>query len=559
MLQSLTIRNIVLIERLQIDFDLGLCALTGETGAGKSILLDSLSLVLGARGDSGLVRKGADKASVSAQFDLPEHHPVYKLLSDHDIETEDIIQEGLIIRRVVNADGRSKAFINDIPVSIGVLKTLAPELVEVHGQYDNRGLLDPARHRQFLDQYLQLDSGIQKLWESWQTLSIQLQELETTVSREKEEEDFLRKSLEDLEELDPQQGEEEKLSQIRDKLRYREQIIEGFTEALEALTNAEDMAGQAYRSLDRRADKAGDILDPVLQAMDRSSSEKQEAISLIQSAMADMNEEGQSLESVDDRLYELRAHARRHHCLVDDLPVKRENLAEKLDRISNSEDLLSNLRDKVRQAREMYIQEATKLHDKRVKAAKELDRKIMKELGPLKLEKAVFKTSVEMLEESEWGPHGMDKVRFEVATNPGTDPGPLNKVASGGEMARIMLAIKVVLGADQDVTMIFDEVDSGVGGSTADAVGERLARLGEKRQVMVVTHSPQVAARARHHMIVMKESNDKAQSMTTKVIRLSNDNDRTEEIARMLAGAEISDEARAAASRLLGTEMTVAS
>lgn len=548
MLQSLSIKNIVLIDQLSLDFDKGLCALTGETGAGKSILLDSLSLILGAKADSGKIRKGEDKASVIARFQLPAKHPAFALLDDHDIDMED---DDILIRRVLQSDGRSKAFINDQPVSVGLLKQLGPYLIEIHGQHDNQGLLDPSTHRHFLDLFIGIDTPIASLWEKWQNAETKRIELQKSIEQDQQQEEFLRTALNELDDLDPQEGEEEELSQKRERLRHRELIIAAYQEALNALSEADSQSGQAWRALDKQSDKIGDSLKPALEAIDRSSSEMQEAVSLVQSALADMEEGAQTLEDIDDRLFALRGIARRHHCLVDDLVTKRSELEQALSRIDNLDETMKELERQCDKARQAYLDEAEKLTTLRQKKSKDLDKKIMNELAPLKLEKAVFKTRVDPQDESNWGPHGRDKIVFEIATNPGSSPGPLNKIASGGEMARIMLAMKVVLGSESDITMIFDEVDTGIGGSTAAAVGTRLSLLGQERQVMVVTHSPQVAARADHHMIVMKETAAKDQSVVTKVLNLSNDNDRREEIARMLAGAEISDEARAAAAKLL--------
>ena len=553
MLQTLSICNIVLIDRLELEFESGLTALTGETGAGKSILLDSLSLILGAKAESSLIRKGEEKAWVIAEFSLYKAHPVLVHLAECEIEIED--NAPLIIRRVLSPDGRSKAFINDQPVSAGILKTIGPDLVEIHGQYDNRGLLDPAAHINYLDDFIntpQLNADVKENWTKWRQTCEELNTLRKTISQDQEQESFIRQSLQEIEELAPITGEEEELSQKRDSLKHREQILDACREALGLMEECEDKTSQAWRALDRQLDRAGKTMNDAVDILDRIGAEYQEAGAIITSLIADMQDEDQSLENVDDRLFALRAMARRHHCLVDDLPAKQEELTISLSRIESQDDALSALSNQADILRQAYIDCANALSKSRQEAAQKLDQAVMAELGPLKLEKAKFITQLSSLDENEWGPSGVDHVRFAVATNPGSEPGPLNKVASGGEMARIMLAIKVILGAEGHATLIFDEVDTGIGGSTADAVGERLARLGKTRQIMVVTHSPQVAARAAHHMVVAKNESENSAITTTNVRKLPSHQDRKEEIARMLAGAQISDEARAAAAKLMG-------
>ncbi len=544
MLAGLTIKNVVLIDHLFIQFDGGLCALTGETGAGKSILLDSLGLALGARSESGLVRKGADNANVSAEFDIAQSHPVFAYLADQGIETE----SPLILRRSVGADGKSRAFINDHPVSVSLLKSAGEMLVEIHGQFDTQTLLNPRTHRTLLDDYAgaSKDAGaLKNAWESLAKAREALEQKRMDMDRAKSDEAYFRAALEQLDDLAPQEGEEDKLSTLRARLMKREQNIGHFTAADRASEEALSAMNTAWRALEKAGEGQGDVAS----ALDRAMAEMQEVSAGVQALSASLEDSEYSLSEIDDRLFALKAQARKHACSVDELPAKRGELTNLLKEIGNQEDTLHALEKNVEKARKDYAAQAKSLSEKRKKAAAQLDKLVAKELAPLKLEKARFETHVEELPENEWGLHGMDSVQFLVATNPGSAAGPLNKIASGGEMARFMLALKVVLaevGTAQ--TLVFDEVDSGIGGATADAVGERLARLAKKRQILVVTHSPQVAAKSAYHAIVVKTGKT---NPTTKILPLSNSNERTEEIARMLSGAEITKEARAQAAKLL--------
>lgn len=547
MLESLTIQNVVIIEKLHIGFQGGLCTLTGETGAGKSILLDALGLALGSRAESPLVRKGADKAIVTAVFDLSPTHAIYTMLKDNDIAIEG--GEGIVLKRSLTPDGRSKAFINDQAVSAGLLKEIGQTLIEIHGQFDTQGLLDPQTHRGLLDDYAGVENALQKPWTHWQNEKAAYQNLKEESEKSRAEEDYLRASLEMLDELSPEGGEEEKLSMLRERLMHREQVMEALNAAYHFLTSEDDPVRKAGGVLDRVSSKLGEDGHEALSALDRASAEIQEALSAIQSLSADLEHEDHDLHSIDDRLYALRAQARKHGCEVDDLPQKREELAQKLNRIEHADDLLADAGRKVEQAREDYIKHARDISAKRKAAAQKLDGLIAKELPPLKLERATFTTHIGEMSENDWGVHGIDRVRFLVSTNPGSEPGPLHKIASGGEMSRFMLALKVVM-AEVGIaeSLIFDEVDAGIGGSTADAVGERLSRLAKNKQILVVTHSPQVAARADHHWIVQKGG---IENVTTNVTPLPSRKERCEEIARMLSGASITQEARAAADKLL--------
>lgn len=549
MLSSLSIQNVILIERLTIEFSAGLCTLTGETGAGKSILLDSLGLALGARSDAGLVRKGATQAQVSAEFRVEKEHESMHLLSAADID----IEEGtpLVLRRSISVDGRSRAFINDQPVSVRLLREVGESLVEIHGQFDTQGLSSPATHRQMLDEYAQIGKALPALFESWKAKEEELAMLRDEAEKFRSEESYLRQVLEDLDELSPRVGEEEELDSLRERMMHREQVLEGLNAAYYALDTDDDPVRSAWSILDRIAGKIGEGAQQAVGALERATLEIQEALRVIQGLSMDLERSERDLESIDDRLYALRAQARKHGCAVDDLLRVREDVARRLNTIEHADEQLCAAVRAVETTRAAYEAEAQKISAERKKAARKLDKLVSAELSPLKLEKAKFVTVIEPLKEEEWGPHGTDRVQFLVVTNPGAEPGPLGKIASGGERARFTLALKVVMAATGSTgALVFDEVDSGIGGATADAVGERLARLATSKQVLVVTHSPQVAARAAHHYIVHKEGDT---DVRTGVLHLSSRQARCEEIARMLAGAEITQEARAAAGKLLET------
>ena len=544
MLASLTISNVILIEKLSIEFEAGLCALTGETGAGKSILLDSLGLALGNRSESGIVRKGADQAAVTAEFILKDKHPVFSFLKEQGIEG----QSPLILRRMVNNDGRSRAFINDQPVSVSLLKQTGEFLVEIHGQFETQSLLNPRIHRDLLDEYAVTAKDRDDLrgaWEAWQEKAEIYQMEKTRLEKARGDEAYLRSALEALDELAPEAGEEDKLTSLRSRLMRREQNLGHLNAAFSGIEEVQGILNSVWRALEKTGDEAAAALG----SLDRAGAELQETLAGVEDLSAALEESEYSLSEIDDRLFALKGQARKHGCTIDTLPEKRNELAGLLNGLAHQEDTLSALEQDVRKRREIYIEKAKAVSAVRKKAAARLDGLVAKELVPLKLEKARFETVVEDAGEEAWGPAGFDRVQFLVATNPGAAAGPLNKIASGGEMARFMLSLKVVL-AEVGVagTLVFDEVDSGIGGATADAVGERLAKLAAKRQILVVTHSPQVAARAGHHWIVAKGGKE---TVTTNVIALQKDSQRQEEIARMLSGAEITAEARAAAGKLL--------
>ena len=544
MLASLTIKNVVLIDQLTIDFQNGLCALTGETGAGKSILLDSLGLALGARSDAGLVRQGTDQASVTALFETVPDHPVIKFIEEQDLESDTT----LILRRIVTKDGRSKAFVNDQPVSVNLMKQIGEMLVEIHGQFDTQTLLNPKSHGGLLDAYAghqSLIKAVKDAWEKWRKSQKELIEKQAAMDQAREDEAFFRTSLEDIDALAPKEGEETELTQLRSRLMQREQILDNLNEAQKGIEEIEGQAGAVWRALER----LGEDGQEAIAAMDRANAELQEVLSSLTALSDDIDNSEYSLSEIDDRLFALKAQAKKHHCTIDTLPQKRDEIAAALDAIDNQDERLAFLQREVEKDKQAYSENAAKLSSARQKTAEKLSKLVMKELPALKLDKARFDVSVEKLDEKEWGKNGFDQIQFLVATNPGAAAGPLNKIASGGEMSRFMLALKVVMAeVGLEDTLIFDEVDSGIGGATAAAVGERLLRLAAHRQILVVTHSPQVAAMAGHHWIVSKEGQ---KEVVTNIIPLFETMERQEEIARMLSGAEITEEARAAAGKVL--------
>ena len=548
MLVSLNIKNVVLIDQLTIIFKQGLCALTGETGAGKSILLDSLGLALGVRGQSGLIRRGEDQASVTATFQISKSHKAYDILSKADIEIDDDL---LLMRRVLYQSGKSRAYINDQPVSIALLKQVGDSLVEIHGQFETQGLLNPATHRAMLDEYANIDDNLSIIWHEWKNQEIELYNLQEASTRARDNEEYLRASLDDLNKLSPVQGEEEELSNLRDRLKYRENMLEALSLASSILGAENDPVQKAWAELDKVSDKAGKDLEPAIAALSRASSEIEEASALINALSISLLESDADLEEIDDRLYALRLQARKHNCVVDDLPNILSDLNKQLAMIENGDEELLKQSMLCEKLKSKYIEKAEKISDKRKSTAQKLDRLVQKELIPLKLEKARFVTNIEPMDEVYWSAHGMDSVRFLISTNQGSELGAINKIASGGELARFILALKVIIASSGSThSFIFDEVDTGLGGATADAVGERLARLAKEKQVLVVTHSPQVAARASNHWIVSKSGKSQVK---TDIILLVTREERREEIARMLAGADITLEARAAADKLLDT------
>ncbi|GMN14449.1 DNA repair protein RecN [Altererythrobacter sp. MTPC7] len=551
MLTRLSIRNIVLIEALDLDFGRGLGVLTGETGAGKSILLDALGLVLGNRADSGLVRGGEAKASVTATFEFANWpRLITDALDDADIEVEP--GEPLIIRRQVKADGGSKAFVNDQPVGVALLRSLGAALVELHGQHDDRGLVNPRGHRILLDRYAGADTArVARAWESWRQASEALSAARTAIDDAKAEEDLLVAHLAELTALEPQAGEEARLAEQRALMQKGEKLA-GDLEELRHVWDGSDSPLAAMRSAARRLDRLGPehpLLAEALAALDRAVIEAGEAEDKLNAAAEALVHDPQALDMAETRLFELRALARKHRCEVDELPEKMRAFRAALDAIEGGEAELDALELAAREAGMTYRGAAEKLHAARLKAAARLDKAVAAELAPLKLDAARFRTAIEILPEDKWGANGMDAVEFLIATNPGADFAPLGKIASGGELSRFILALKVAL-AEQGgaATVIFDEIDRGVGGAVASAIGERLARLAQDGQLLAVTHSPQVAARGRTHYMIAKSSTGTVTK--TSVARLD-EAQRRQEIARMLSGAEVTDEARAQADRLL--------
>ncbi|QQP92326.1 DNA repair protein RecN [Skermanella sp. TT6] len=555
MLVALSIRDVVLIERLSLSLNAGLCVLTGETGAGKSILLDALGLALGGRGDSTLVRHGSDQASVTAEFDLPEDHPAVALVREQGLEIEDT----LVLRRVVTADGRSRAYVNDQAIGVTLLRRLGETLVEVHGQFDTHGLLNPQTHRSVLDAYAGLATiaaQVSAAYRAWRQVEAAREEAAEEIARARAEEDYLRHAVAELDELRPRPGEEEELAETRTVMMHREKVVEALNAAFGELAGergVERGLNGAHRALMRIIDKAGGRLEPVIGALDRALAEVADAVATLQALSNDEDMDANALEKLEERLFALRAAARKHNVDVDRLAALREEMSRRLNLIEDQGDALERLAREAAQARDAYLEAAKRLSDFRRKAAGKLDAAVARELPPLKLDRARFTTALEPLDESSWGPDGIDRVAFLVATNPGSPPGQINKIASGGELARFMLALKVVLAQVGTVpTLVFDEVDTGIGGAVAAAVGERLAKLGRDRQVLVVTHSPQVAARGAHHLKVQKQvqKQDSEERVTTEVVELG-DRQRREEIARMLSGAKVTEEARAAAESLI--------
>ncbi|MGM0559972.1 MAG: DNA repair protein RecN [Pseudomonadota bacterium] len=553
MLVGLSIRNVVLIDRLDLAFEEGLSVLTGETGAGKSILLDALGLSLGMRAESGLVRQGSDQASVTASFEISEAHPVVALMAEQDMPLEEDI---LVLRRTVNPEGRSRAYINDQPVSVSLLRSVGEVMVEIEGQFAQHGLMDAATHRGLLDSYGNLERQAQQvneLWRKWQDLRRELEQARESLEQARRDEEYLRHALEELEALDPQPGEDEKLGEQRQFLMNSGKLLEALNGAAAELEGdgggAERALANAQRQLEKVADKADGRLDKVLAALERAAAELADAEAELSSVTADLDLEPERLEEIESRYFALKDMARKHGCQPDDLPDLRARFAEQLAGIDGGNERLAALDEQVRAAQKAYREAATDLMERRARSATLLSEAVNCELPPLRLEKAQFVCQVTELPEESWGAQGMERIQFEVSTNPGAKPGALNKIASGGELARFLLALKVVLAQASPVEcLVFDEVDSGVGGATADAIGERLARLAETRQLLVITHSPQVAARGRHHWRVTKDGDDS--SVLTRVSRLDTES-RREEVARMLSGAQVTQEARAAAQRLM--------
>ncbi|RBW61039.1 DNA repair protein RecN [Ruegeria sp. A3M17] len=547
MLRALDIRDMLIIDRLELTFQPGLNALTGETGAGKSILLDSLGFVLGWRGRAELVRQGSAQGEVVAEFELNEDHPAHAILAEAGLPGG----EELILRRVNTAEGRKTAWVNDRRCSGEVLRALSETLIELHGQHDDRGLLNPRGHRAMLDDYAGAESQLAKVRLAWSGMSRArkaLAQTESTLAAMRAEEEFLRHSVSELDQLDPQPGEDAELDARRRMMQGAERIRDDVARAFSLLggDGAESEMADAVRWLEGVSDNAGGQLEAPIAALGRALIELGEAQDGVDACLQKLDFNPTELEQAEERLFAIRALARKHDVVPDDLGTFAETLRDRLNRLDAGDADLADQRAAVDAAQTAYDDAAAKLSAVRQKAAGQLDVAVMTELAPLKMERAVFQTEITA---SDPGPEGIDAVAFTVATNPGAPSGPLNKIASGGELSRFLLALKVCLtGDDSARTMIFDEIDRGVGGATADAVGRRLASLAQGGQVLVVTHSPQVAARAAHHWRVQKHVTD-GKTLST-VVPLA-EPDRVDEIARMVAGDTITDEARAAARALL--------
>lgn len=559
MLQSLSIRDFVLIGKLDLTFARGsdagphggLGALTGETGAGKSILIDALGLALGARADTAAVRRGAAQASVAASFDLPKDHAAHAILAEHGLDDD----EALTLRRTVGADGRGRAFINDQPASVALLRRLGDTLVEIQGQMEQHGLLDMATHRASLDAFASLDrqaAAVRAAWLAWRTAEQARADAEAAAAAARRDEDFLRHAAKELQALAPKADDEETLAAERQLLRAGTALGESVAQALGELEQGRGAVAAlraAHRLIERNVDKAAGRLDASLAALDKALSEATEAQAQLEAARDALEFDPAKLEKIEERLFALRAAARKHNVAVSELAPLAEKLEAQLAALDDGEASLRKLAAEAKAARAAYVTAAEAQSAARRKGATRLDKAVAAELGPLKLEKAKFVTEVAPLPEGEWSESGTDRVQFLVATNPGTPPAPIAKIASGGELSRFLLALKVCLAKVGDApTIVFDEVDSGIGGATAAAVGERLRRLARDVQVLVVTHSPQVAAVADRHWLIRKTTTRSAAS--TDVLALDAKG-RREEIARMLSGAEVTAEARAAADRLL--------
>jgi DNA repair protein RecN (Recombination protein N) len=557
MLLSLSIRDFVLIEKLDLTFargpDGGLGALTGETGAGKSILIDALGLALGARADTAAVRRGAAQASVAACFELAKGHAAHAILSEQGLDDEDV----LTLRRTIGVDGRGRAFVNDQPASVALLRRLGDTLVEIQGQMEQHGLLDATTHRASLDAFAGLEKqadAVRTTWRVWRETERRRTEAEAAVAAARRDEDFLRHAMKELEALAPEADDEETLAQKRQMLRAGIALGEAVTQAIGELEEGRGAVAAlraAHRLVERSVDKASGRLDGSLAALDRALSEATEAQAQLEAARDALEFDPTRLEKIEERLFALRALARKHGVTVPELAPLGERMAAQLAALDDGETGLKKLAADAKAARAAYIAAAEAQAAARRKGAARLDKAVSAELGPLKLEKAKFVTELTPLREPEWSDAGTDRVQFTIATNPGAPPAPIGKIASGGELSRFLLALKVCLAKVGDAaTIVFDEVDSGIGGATAAAVGERLKRLAKDVQVLAVTHSPQVAAIADRHWLIRKTTTRNAAS--TDVVPLDHDG-RREEIARMLSGAEVTAEARAAADRLRAT------
>lgn len=552
MLKNLSIRNVVLIEKLDLDFSDGLSVFSGETGAGKSILLDSLGLLLGNRADTGLIRRGTDKLSVSGIFEIKDlNNPFFALCQENDLE----VDEQIIIKRSLTTDGKSKIFLNDQPITLRLLKELGSFLVEIHGQFDNQGLLNPATHRFVLDSYgdyqTELDH-LHTLYRHYMETQKALQSAEKEYADAIQDEANLKHWVSELKKADVQPNEEETLNRRRAELMHAEKIVENLNIAYNSLQGKDisSLIQKAQSALARINHLTEDRYKDIQEALDTALIQFDEAVNQIEQASSEFNLDSGEADQTEERLFALKALARKHQTSIDNLPNVLNEFEQKLQAIDKGGHQIAELQKALTNAQNDFLHQAEVVHNLRIQTAKILDSAVMKELPPLKMERAVFQTLITKQPETSWNANGYDDVCFTVATNPNSPQGALSKIASGGELARFMLALKVNLAQKSSIeTLIFDEVDAGIGGATAQAVGERLARLGASVQVLVVTHAPQVAALGRQNFKVSKSTQD---NITTTQVHQLHAEEKTEEIARMLAGEIITDQARAAAKALIG-------
>ncbi len=549
MLRHLHISNIALIDKLDIDLSEGFTVLTGETGAGKSILLEALGLALGNRAEARFLKSGENQGFVTAEFLVGKNKTIKNLLEEQGIE----IGEELILRRVIYSGGKTRAFVNDVQISANILADIGEAIIEIHGQHEQRGLLNPSTHRLILDQYGKINlSEIEKTYNEYQNKLKNYNNLLLELENTRREEEYLSAAEEELRKLDIKQGEEIELSEKRIFLSQRDKLVklvDGVLNELNSSKNIVDTIYTAERMLSRATITLPESIGKIRESLDRAAVEVTEAVNQLETVIADFKEGEQILESIEDRLFELKTASRKYGKSIDELPGYSAEILAKLSSIKNQDDIINSLKNELDKAREEYSKQINILSNDRKKLAKELEKKVSKELIPLKMQHSLFQAEIIDLPEEQWGATGRDKVQFLVKTNPGSPFGPINKIASGGELSRFMLALKVALaGANSSSAMIFDEVDAGVGGATADAIGRRIVDISKYAQVLTVTHHPQVAALANHHIKVIKEVKNNKTHIT---IRELSPKERKEELARMLSGAEITDESRAAAESLM--------
>ncbi len=559
MLNRLTIQDVVLIDHLTMEFGDGLCVLSGETGAGKSILMNALCFVTGARGDSEIVRPGTTRAQVTAEFSLGKDAPALAILDEHEIEAP---AGALLLRRSIDGVGRGRAWINDQQVSVRLLRSLGEELLEVHGQNDGHGLLNPATHMEFVDAFDGLSSPggaateVRQTYASMTGARKALSEAEQAFEQHRADEEYLRHVVDELDALAPQAEEEAELADRRIQMQQGEKIATVLENAIGEMTKRGGMEA-TMRGVMRRLERLNETtsgLDETLEAFELAVGSTAEATAELLSAQQRLTFEADELERTEERLFSLRAAARKHGCSVEQLPQMQAELHGKLLEVEQGEENLAGLRATFAAAKEAYRKAAEQLSADRHKACRQLDKAINRELAPLKLDRARFRTAIDIQAEEHWSSHGMDHIHFEITTNPSAPFGPLNKIASGGEMSRIMLALKVAaVKTNSEKTLVFDEIDQGIGGAAAHAVGERLRSLSLREQVLVVTHSPQIAAKAAQHWLISKstsglDGDEEGFESTAEILDVSA---RLEEIARMLSGAKVTSEARLAAAKLI--------